>query len=291
MKKIGRSLLMKCIGDVDAIKALALLVFVKNKYPCSVIPEYTDTKLAQVCGLSRATVKSRIAKLRSMGLVYDVVNKKEQHHLGFKAASEEFNNIKFAFGVTDIKSIEIGLEALFIVEKQGQKDYARQQVLKVTSPGKLSSYKKARTECLKRGWVDISDSGQYINKFQDNGISYNYLARKLNRGRSHIATVIKFAEENNMLAVDSVTISHDLTSNSLIIGSKMPKGTFIRGNKIYTVLPNRFVLPSNPRFEEVKLKSTLSKESKRVWKERKMSSRKFQETVNRYNAKFNSEIM
>lgn len=121
MKKISRKIFNENISDADAVKALALLIFVKTKFPTSVVPNFSFYKMKKLTGLHINTIKERINTLGAMELI-DMVGKYNQHMI-FKKVRAPKSNVNFSMiDTSSVKSIELGLRALFLQEKVCQKN-------------------------------------------------------------------------------------------------------------------------------------------------------------------------
>lgn len=189
---ISRKIYKEIIGDAEALKAIALMLYVKNLFPTSVITNYTDHKLAKITGIHQTTVKKRMSTLADMDLI-EYANKKFTH-IVFKSirSKQSKRNIRLSkIDFSSVKSIELGLKAMFICEVQRRKDYIEQQVVKANNPvikkGDKNGYrafKRARKFCTLRG----------ISSYSDNGISYKYIANKLNISIASVAKMIKHGE-------------------------------------------------------------------------------------------------
>lgn len=94
MKKISRKIFNENISDADAVKALALLIFVKIKYPTSVVPNFSYYKLKKTTGLHISTLKKRIETLGNMDLLIFVG--KYNQHLLFKKIRAQKSNVNFS---------------------------------------------------------------------------------------------------------------------------------------------------------------------------------------------------
>lgn len=190
MNKLSKVLYNNNIGDTDALKALALLVYVKENKPTSVFTNYNITALSKFVHLSRNTTRKRIQKLFQMGLVERVG--KEKQHLLFKRVRMRCANVSLnKINKKSIKSIEIGLKALLIYETQRSKEWIKQRVYQATNPKKgtpLKVVKRAKAFCRKCG----------ITQFVDNGISWKTIAKRLGCGYNMVKQVIMYGEENKM---------------------------------------------------------------------------------------------
>ena len=182
LTKLSRKIYLDCISSPRHVKALAFFLFIKSRKGASVIPNYNYSIIAELCGISRTTAKKRLEDLAGLELI-DIIGYKSTHLL-FKPCKHKHNNIRLdKVDFTSIKTIEHSLRALYIVEIQSRKNYVSQQMNLAANPRKLDAYKKSKKVVKKV--VCGSDK-----KFQDNGISYKYLAKKLGVGRRNVKNAI-----------------------------------------------------------------------------------------------------
>lgn len=192
MKRLSRKTYREAISDTDERKAISMLIFIKSKYRSSVVLNYTYSKLSQITGMHKSTVKKRLNTLGSMGLL-ETIGKKNQHLL-FKSVRAGKSNVRLdKLDLSSVKSIEIGLQALYIVEEQNQKIYISHRVSKATQPKsnmdsqEYKQWKKAKRYCRQHG----------LTKFEDNGISIDTLAKRMRTSKSKVMNAIKYGQERS----------------------------------------------------------------------------------------------
>lgn len=234
MKKIGRKLYHENISDADAVKALALLIFVKIKFPSSVVANFSYYKLAKVTGIHYNTIKKRLNTLGDMELL-DFEGKYNQH-LRFKRVRAKKSNVNFSrIDTTSVKTIERGLRALYLVEKVSQKNYVEQQVNLAHNGERTKQVKRAKSVCEKRGYTD----------FNDYGISYKYLAKKLNLSLGSTSAVVKYAVKaklvNKHRTIKQVSYVNSKAKICLSIFDDV-KGYFATKHNIYKIGCNTYSL-------------------------------------------------
>ena len=186
MRKLSRSIYNSVISNTKDMKALAFLLFVKHNTPCSVIPNYSYYKLSKLTSLHKNTVKNRIETLSSLGLIS--LDGKNSTHLRFNSVRAKYNsqNVDIsALDYTSIKTIELGLQALFIVEVQRKKNFIKQLFEAEKNPKNLKKFKAIKTKSQLRG----------ERKFKDNGISYNYISSKLNINARKVSEILSYGEK------------------------------------------------------------------------------------------------
>lgn len=194
MKRISRKTYNESISVTDQRKAIALLIFIKHKYRSSVVLNFSFYKLSKLTGLHKNTVKKRLNILGDMGLLEFIG--KDNKHLLFKSVRAAKSNVRLdGLDLSNIKAIETGLQALFIVEEQRRKMYVNHQIVKGTKPkGHLSKaeyrkWKKANKFCKVHG----------LTEFNDNGISFDTLAKRMKTSKSKVAKAIELGEKLGIL--------------------------------------------------------------------------------------------
>lgn len=244
MKRIGKYIFNMAARSTNARKALELYLFVKNVYKTSTIPNFTYKELSNKTGLCFSSLKKRIGILKQAGLV-ERTGKNKQHLL-FKSARKKRNNIRIdQIDLSSIKEIGKGLCALFIVEIQCRKEYIK-QLLNIYHACRENeylcrryNYKKIERKVRKRGLLNC--------KFQDNGISYNYISKALKIGFNKVSEAIKYAERHNMLMVERkriVQLCHAKGNGHAIVKyASDSKNIFATNNNVYIMLANRYHLP------------------------------------------------
>ena len=193
-KKISRKIYNDCIFDADARKALALLIFVKSKKKTGVIANYTHDKLVKLTGgnISKSTIKKRIKKLAEMELVQRVGN--NLHFVRIRAPKSNINIQKL--DTTSVKTIELGLKALYIVEIQNRKEYVKQRFNRAKelerkpflTKKEFKEFIKERKFCTQCGFTH----------FEDNGISVKKIAKDLKVSNQEVLKIIKYGEKQKM---------------------------------------------------------------------------------------------
>lgn len=194
MKRLSRKRYNEIISATDERKAIALLIFIKQKFRSSVVLNFSYYKLSKITGLHKNTVKRRLEVLGSMELL-DFVGKNNKHLL-FKSVRAARSNVRLdGLDLSNIKAIETGLQALFITEEQRRKNYVNHQVIKGTKPkghlskSKYREWKKAKKFCTMHG----------LTEFKDNGISFDTLAKRMKTSKSKVTKAISFGEKIGIL--------------------------------------------------------------------------------------------
>ena len=206
INRLSRRIFQYVIGDTEKRRAIAFAILMKNLKPASVVKDYTGKKLSRISGVSSNTCKQYVRILLEMGLVRITSYKGHNYlYFGKLKAQKRKNRGKTGYhtpkhkdidlgnyDATSVKTIEMTLKALTIVEIQRQKDYVQQCISAKQNPRNLQEYKKAEKICRARGW----DSS-----FVDNGISYNHIRRQLNCSPNTVSATIQYGEKNGLFTV------------------------------------------------------------------------------------------
>lgn len=234
MNKMSRSIYNSIVADKEAVKAIAMLVFIKSKFRSSVITNFSYYKLAKITSMHQETVKRRFKTLESMNLV-ERIGKHKQHVIFKKVRAEISNVVITKIEKTTVKNIEVGLRSLFIVEKVRQKEYVKHHVKVSSRNTKTKKVKRSRKVCDENGYHD----------FIDFGISYNYIAKKLRIGRNTTSNIIKYAESHNMIVKHNNVKHVGFMPNvaMLFVHEAKDDSLFATRHNIYKKACNTYTLP------------------------------------------------
>lgn len=205
MNRLSRRLFQYVIGDRKRRRAVAFAILMKNRKPASVVKDWSYKGLARISGLAPGTCSTYVHILLEMGLVslstykghtYLIINKlkapkiKNKRNIGYH--SPKHKDIDLGnYDASSVKTIELHLKAISIVETQRRKDYIQQNISATQNPKSLSEYKKAKKICSVRGW----------NSFIDNGISYKYISNTLHCSPNTVSEVIRYGETEGLFTV------------------------------------------------------------------------------------------
>lgn len=198
MKRLNRDYILYDLADADFRKALSFAIYIKSIKGTSVVKEWSYRKLADMTGLSQNTCRKRMDVLRRHLLVaefsrngknyikfrnlrHDTVVTKQGVTRTFDIHNSDISRLDFS----SVKTIELGLRAMFIYETQKRKDWYRQASVEGAS---ISVLKKIRKKLCGRGLSSISDKG----------ISYSYIARKVRAGRNTVTRIIECGQNLNL---------------------------------------------------------------------------------------------
>ena len=206
INRLSRRLFQYVIGDRKRRRAVAFAILMKNRKPASVVKDWSYKGLARVSGLAPGTCRSYVHILMEMGLVSMSIHKGHQYLYFDKLKAQKRKNrgktgyhtpkhkdIDLGnYDAASVKTIEMTLKALAIVEIQRRKDYAQQCISAKQNPRNLPEYKKTEKICRARGW-----DGPFV----DNGISYKRICRQLNCSPNTVSATIQYGEETRLFTV------------------------------------------------------------------------------------------
>lgn len=187
IKRISRKLYNDCIDNTDAVKAISMLIYLKENKKCSVIKNFSYRKICDATTLSIVVVKKRMNKLNEMGLLEIIDNNK----IKFGKIRAPKSNVRLdKIDMSSVSSIEIGLRALYIIEVQRRKEYVKSAVNLTDKSRNMNEYKKAKN--IQRQVLRGTKS------YTDNGISYNYLCNKLHISKQTVKIIINYGISNKI---------------------------------------------------------------------------------------------
>lgn len=236
MKKISRKIYQVNVANTKVLKAISLLVFCKKVLPSSTLSNFSYNKLHLITGLHINTLKKRIKILNDMELIQRV-GKYNQHLLFCNVRDKNSNVIIDRISFETVESVYNGLLAMFIVEKQRQKEYVRQLIASKNNPKTNEELKVAKRICRKRGYT----------AFNDYGISYKFIAKKLGVSLNKVAEIIKYAVDRCMIFkqkhIESVLYLENEAKKCLgYIGDS--RNVFASKSNVFHAYANTYSIPS-----------------------------------------------
>lgn len=235
---IRRAFLWQISKDNGMLKAIALLLYYKNRHVSSCVTNFTYNKLHNETGLHATTLKKRVSLLLSCGLA--VIHGK---NLVFKRVSSHNvrSNVEVLCDGLSVKEIENSLYASMLCEIQRKKDFVKHTIHIANNPPLNVDYdhfKKMRKMCRKYGWGE---------KYQEFGISYKFIAKKLNICLQHAFNVVAFAVRKGLINkfnhIEQVFMKGIGAAKKYLLEGNL-KNMFITKNNIYRVYANTYSLPN-----------------------------------------------
>lgn len=225
-------------------KAIAFSIFVKSKTKSSTVHHWSINKLHEITGVSAGVIRKRLAILRELELIEEVGKKNRclvflslkshtSHRNAFIPTTDFIsnNNLKKNAYAQEVKNIEKLLSIAIVIEIQKHKEYAKQMIQQSKHPKNLEELKEAKKACNRFG---------YGEKFHDNGISYNYIAKKLGVSVKTAFDIVKFAVEKEILAKIRNTSKRIFSNINYIEDIIKTNYTYIKNNIIYKVYSNSY---------------------------------------------------
>lgn len=260
MQRLDRNIFEALHNTQDGRKALALVIVLKSIYPASGISDYSANKLRKVLGMHLDTLK-RLMRILFDNELCELVgrNKKTLRmrsiRTGWKSKDIDISFIKFCLKRREngtfegvryvINKIAKELVAVYILETNRRREYARRLVSSSVNPRSKDEMLKADKERRKRG---------YGKRFVDKGISYKGLSEKLGMSEQMAVYVVNYAvnnellvKRNNIECIDTVDKEH-LADMAKTIRNKFGKFcdyTFICGRFVYYVKANSYERGAN----------------------------------------------
>lgn len=187
--KIRRTFLWELV-DNGLAKAIALLLFYKNRYKSSTVHNFTYNKIHKETNLHITTIKKRIATLKRLNLVTI-----KDGHLTFRCVSSHNNsrNVMVVCENLSVKEIEYSIKASMFLEIQRHKDYAKHIIQVATNcPEGTTSreFKRAKKLCIEYG---------YGREYKEFGLSYKTIAKKINVSLATAVKIVNFAVARRMV--------------------------------------------------------------------------------------------
>lgn len=238
MRKLKKEIWDACLGDSEKTKAIAMFLYVKEHKGASVFPNFSILKLAKFVGLSRNTTRKRLHMLEDMGLVERIG--RNMTHLKFKRVRAHYNNLNISkIDKSSVRNIELGLKAMLICVVQGHKEYIKQKFLQATRPSKSTSIKDVRKS---RKYIQLRG----ISDFVDNGISYRYIANKLNVGYRVVSEVLKYGVATQMFVkhchIQQIATIKGGASEYVLYSERSDLFSTRKNNNVYSFACNTFTL-------------------------------------------------
>ena len=186
--KIRRRTYHELKDDASTVKALALFCFLKRIFPSSVITNYTKDKIHKTTNLHPNTIAKRIKTLSNLGFVSLENDKNGCQRLVLNKIASHHNDRNLDLDVLvydSIKTVEKSLLALFIVEVQRRKEYAKQVIYKAHHSFDINEVKKMQRaeKCFR----------SFGKGFTDFGLSYKTIAKRLKISIQKAVNIVKFA--------------------------------------------------------------------------------------------------
>lgn len=218
-------------GNAEVTKALALLLWVKDRYVSSTINNFSYNRLHNLTGLHLNTIRKRIKTLKSLKLV-----RFEHNHLVFCTISSKSKYLSYDYKeikCDTIMDFEKYLCSLQVVEIQRRKDFVKQTLQSLHAPDTLQEYRNAKRICRRYG---------YQGEYKEFGLSYKRIAKELGVSLQKAFDIVKFAVEKQILAKFKHQSQTYIRNAKFIVGKFLDdfNFTFCTKNNVYLVFANTY---------------------------------------------------
>lgn len=243
IKNIRIDLLEAMSGNLILVKAVAMAIFVKNRLRDPRIKDYTPNRLRDIIKHYQSpphhnTVRKYVDELLRMELAYmdgrDLIfcslnDRRGRYNLSLKDTS--------ALTIAELENLLLAAKVVLIVKR---KEFVKRTIEAAYNPkiskGGREEFKKARQTSRKYG---------YGNAFNDYGLSYKKIAKKLGICLQKAEEVIRFAIEHGLL------VKEKRQEQVFVFGIQCAEkfldstygGSFATKNNVYKVLANIYTIP------------------------------------------------
>ena len=200
---IKREFVQRIRDDRDWAGALALSLLMKSLVPSSTVKAWNPYQLYKLTcidgkgGVDPKTVEKYLDILREENLIIEQNGKNGKKSLTFKSLKSgvEKNNIEMTyFGYKTLKEAKYYLYSLLFMEEIHHKMYVKEMLYLSHNGFDINKTKQAKRMCRKHGWNRHKD-----DKFEDWGISFKTIAKKLGVSEQTAQYVVNFAVKNKLV--------------------------------------------------------------------------------------------
>lgn len=255
MQRLDTGIFDALKNSKDGRKALALFIVLKHIYRASGIRNYSPNKLRAVLGMHFYTVKRLMGVLIENGLCEFVGRDSKTLRLrsirtGWKDRDIDISFIRFNLRRREdgayvgvryiIDRIAKELVAVYILDVNKRRDYARRLVSSSVNPNSKCEYVRAEKERRRRGYDKI---------FANVGISYEGLAKRLGMSIQTAFHSVQYAvnvglliKQSNIMRIDTTDKEH-LSDMAKAIQNKFGEKdifTYVCGRYVYFVGANNY---------------------------------------------------
>lgn len=200
---IKREYIQRIKSDDVLAKALAFSLLMKSKVPSSTVKEWNPHKLQKLTsvdgkgGVDPKSIMKYLHKLGEENLIIEMNGKMGKKSLVFKSLKSgvEKKNIEMTyFGFTTLKEAEYYLYSLLFMEEIHHKMWVQQQLYLLHN-----GFDKEKTKQAKRNCRNYALNRHKGDKFEDWGISFKTIAKKLGVREQKAQAVVNFAINKNLV--------------------------------------------------------------------------------------------
>lgn len=189
--KIRRNILLQCKGDKLMMKAIAMLLVLKDKAgACSSVRGFSYRRLSGILSVSPTTVKKYVRVWQEKGLVGYVGRDGDILVVrNIKSGTAHRNFDIKSFDLSSFKSAYHSLRAFLALTLQARKEYVRRIIRMATAPKRGEDYKAAIKYCNHH----VRRNGNGRLEFVEGGMSYGYMAKRIGFCITTMQRIVRYA--------------------------------------------------------------------------------------------------
>lgn len=196
MKYIRRTLVQDTFRNIQLLKALAMVYFIKHKIKSSNIRRWSINFIHELTGLHATTIRKRLQTLKAYGLILI-----EGENIIFRSTVSKHNDRNVNIGrmdFTSVMSVQKSLQALQIVLIQLRKDYCKHTIRTAKHGKSFTKVKAAKAACRRYGFGEI---------YREFGLSYATMAKKIGNSVQTIFNTVKFGVKKKYFSKENHFVS------------------------------------------------------------------------------------
>lgn len=231
IKRIRYGIIDSLFRDKEALKAIAFVLFFYHKRQLNVVRKWSYNRLSEITGIHSYTIKKRIDTLHRLGFI-----KFEGSSLVFLSivSRHKDRNINLTNVCYDtIKDVEKSLYAILLCVIQSRKDFCKRTILQARNARQANVVKKAQAIKRRYGYGDT---------YNEKGLSYKNIARKLGVSLKTAFDYVKYAIEKGFVIAQSHFYA---TYMPKVERYPVPGYRFTTHNYAYNVTANTYTIISN----------------------------------------------
>ncbi len=229
-KNIRFGFAVEMFGSVTLLKAIAMMLLVRQRTGTNVIKNFTINKIAGITGMHAVTVRKRLHTLKDYGLVEYQGRSLVMRSLVSKHKNRNIRLANIAY--EKVKDVERSLQALLVAIMQMRKEFAKRTIRNAHNSHDAKEVKAAQRVSRKYGWGQ-----EYI----EHGMGYQKIASTLHCCKATAVRIVKYAEKIHVLAkMKHFTRTYMPGVNCMSL--RELGYTFTTRNYAYVVKANTYVL-------------------------------------------------
>ena len=225
---IKRSIIHRANDSKQTQKAVALALYCKDHLGVDYIDNFSYNKLHNITGMHDTTLRKRVKTLLKMGLAF-----MQKDRLVFARIKKDQKRNNFSLDTTGLKTIR-DYEKLVVISGIAvilhDKELAKNVIDNLHNPKCLKDLKEARQLARSYGYTS----------YKENGISYDYMAKKFGCSIKTMVEIVKFATKKGFLALKKNVETFFAHSICWRLNKNNSQFTFTTKNYAYIVHANSY---------------------------------------------------